>query len=81
MAVCTSTVGTCSVILVPVQCLDLHFMQPRIGSFCMLSKNEFVHPLLLQVSQILYQIQDKYGLLQELHASVRDAWQAEYLRS
>ena len=37
--------------------------------------------LLLQVSQILYQIQDKYGLLQELHASVRVAWQAEYLRS
>ena len=47
----------------------------------MLSKQEFVRPVLLQVSRILYQIQNKYGLLQELHASVRVVWQAEYLRS
>ena len=47
----------------------------------MLSKQEYVRPLLLQVSRNLYQIQNKYGLLQELQASVRDVWQAEYLRS
>ena len=37
--------------------------------------------LLLQVSQILYQIPNKYGLLQDLQASVRVVWQAEYLGS